>query len=130
MPRTRRDAAKNFKSETFTISPSWVPRGLPSDHHQTKFKGRVFQWDPCKTIHYRINPGAADPLVIPFTQEAVLRLQRATGFTFKYVGTTSSVPLSRKRYPEGTDLVVAWSHQDDYPILVDTVGRGGPAGVV
>ena len=126
VPRTRRDAAKNFKSMTFTITPSWVPRGDPSSHERYIARGFNAQWDPCDTIGYRVNPGTAGEAVIPFVQEAVERLERATGFRTKYLGTTSLVPTNGKRYPKGTDLVVAWSHQDVYPDLPPTaVAVGG-----
>ena len=90
------------------------------------YKGYDLQWDPCDTINYRINPGYAGEPAIALTQQAVELLSRATGFRTKYVGTTSAIPLDNKRYQKGTDMVIAWSSQADYPSLVQAVGRGGP----
>ncbi|MCW2835008.1 MAG: hypothetical protein JWN68_2961 [Nocardioides sp.] len=126
VPQARRDKAKVFKTKKFTVTTSWVPRGSRSSYLRMSHKGYNFQWDPCDTIKYRVNTGYAGEAAIAFTQEAVTRLERATGFKAKYVGTTSAVPLDDKRYPKGTDMVIAWAHQNDYPELVEAVGRGGP----
>ncbi|CAA9390311.1 MAG: hypothetical protein AVDCRST_MAG60-1494 [uncultured Nocardioides sp.] len=126
VPQTRRDQAKAFKTKKFTVAVPWTPRGASSSYLRMSYKGINFQWNPCKTVRYRVNTGYAGEGAIAFTQEAVERLERATGFRTKYVGTTTAVPLDRKRYPKGTDMVIAWSHQNDYPELVQAVGRGGP----
>jgi len=126
VPQTRRDRAKVFKAKKFSIAVPWTPRGATTSYLRMNYKGINFQWNPCKTIKYRVNPGYAGEGAIAFTQEAIERLERATGFRTKYVGTTTSVPLDDKRYQKGTDLVIAWSHQDDYPELIQAVGRGGP----
>jgi hypothetical protein len=125
-PRTRRDRAKVFKTKKFKIAVPWTPRGSASSHLRMNYKGINFQWNPCQTIKYRINPGYAGEGVIPFTQEAVKRLEQATGFKTKYLGTTSSIPISRQPYQKGTDMVIAWSHQNDFSELVQAVGVGGP----
>lgn len=126
VPPTRRDGAKVFKAKKFTIAVPWTPRGSSSSYLRMNYRGVNFQWDPCETITYRVNPGYAGEGAIAFTQEAVARLERATGFRAKYAGTTTSVPLDDQPYQRGTDLVIAWSHQDDYPSLIQAVGRGGP----
>lgn len=126
VPQTRRDRARAFKAKKFKIAVPWVPRGSTSSYLRMSYQGINFQWDPCRTIKYRINPGYAGEGVIPFTQAAVELLERATGFETKYVGTTTSVPASRQPYQKGTDMVIAWSHQNDYPDLVQAVGLGGP----
>ena len=108
-----------FKTKKFKIGVPWTPRGSAASYLRMSYKGINFQWNPCKTIKYRINPGYAGEGVIAFTQQAVELLERATGFGTKYVGTTTSVPLDDKRYQKGTDMVIAWSHQNDYP-------RSGP----
>ena len=125
-PKTRRDRAKVFKTKKFKIGVPWMPRGSSSSYGRMNYKGINFQWNPCKTIKYRINPGYAGEGVIAFTQEAVELLEQATGFKTKYVGTTTSVPIARQQFQKGTDMVIAWSHQDDYPELVQAVGVGGP----
>lgn len=125
-PRTRRDRAKVFKTKKFKIAVPWAPRGSSKSYGRMSYKGANFQWNPCRTIKYRINPGYAGEGVIPFTQEAVKRLEQATGFRAKYVGTTTDVPIARQPFQKGTDLVIAWSHQNDYAELVEAVGVGGP----
>ncbi|UUZ61068.1 hypothetical protein [Nocardioides sp. B-3] len=125
-PKTRRDRALVFKTKKFKIATPWTPRGSSSSYLRMSYKGVNFQWNPCKTIKYRVNPGYAGEGAIAFTQTAVELLERATGFKTKYVGTTTSVPASRQPYQKGTDMVIAWSHQNDYPDLVQAVGLGGP----
>ncbi len=126
VPQTRRDPAKVFKTKKFKIAVPWTPRGSARSFKRMSYKGFNFQWDPCRTVTYRINPGYAGEGVIPFTQEAVKRLAQATGFRTKYVGTTSSVPIADRPFQKGTDLVIAWSHEQDYSQLVQAVGIGGP----
>ena len=58
-PRTRRDRAKVFKTKKFKIAVPWTPRGSASSYLRMSYKGINFQWNPCKTIKYRVNPGYA-----------------------------------------------------------------------
>lgn len=125
-PKTRRDRAKVFKTKKLKVATSWVPRGEKSSFARMSYRGVNFAWNPCRTVKYRINTGVLGDAVIPFTQHAVELLERATGFKTKYAGTTTDVPLSNQPYTKGTDLVIAWSHQDQYPDLVQAVGMGGP----
>lgn len=125
-PRTRRDRAKVFKAQKFKVAVPWAPRGSSSSYLRMSYQGINFQWDPCETIKYRVNPGYAGEASIAFTKAAVELLARATGFKAKYIGTTTSVPASRQPYQQGTDMVIAWSHQNDFPELVQAVGLGGP----
>lgn len=125
-PKSKGSRAKSFKVKKFKIGVPWVPRGSSSAYERMSYRGYDLQWNPCDTINYRINPGYAGEASIPLTQTAVELMARATGFKFKYDGTTTSVPLANQRYQKGTDLVIAWSHQNDFPSLVQAVGRGGP----
>ncbi|PUA81143.1 hypothetical protein [Nocardioides currus] len=125
-PRSKGSRAKVFKAKSFKIAVPWTPRGSKSSYLRMNYKGVNFQWDPCKTIKYRVNPGYAGEPAIAFTQQAVELLERATGFRTKYVGTTTSVPIDRKPFQKGTDMVIAWSNQTDYADLVQAVGVGGP----
>jgi hypothetical protein len=125
-PPTRRFGGRVFKAKKFKLATAWAPRGAANAFDLMSYKGFHFQWNPCETIKYRINPGYAGAASIPLTQEAMTLLERATGFRSTYVGTTTAVPITSKKYPRGTDLVIAWSHQDAVPELLNTVGRGGP----
>ncbi len=125
VPKTKRDRAKKFKAKKFSVAVPWEPRGLPSSYAPFSYQGINFAWNPCKTINYRVNTGYAGEPAIAITQASMELLSRATGFKTKYVGTTTAVPLDDKPYQKGTDLVVAWAHQNDYPSLIQAVGRGG-----
>lgn len=125
-PPTRRFGGKVFPAKKFHLATAWAPRGASNAFNLMTYQGHTFQWDPCETITYRVNPGYAGAASIPLSQEAMTLVERATGFRSRYVGTTTAVPLSSEKYPKGTDLVIAWSHQDVTPSLVNVVGRGGP----
>lgn len=126
VPQTRRDRSRTFKTKKFSIAVPWTPRGSAASYLRMSYKGINFQWNPCKTIKYRINPGYAGEPAIALTQQAVELMERATGFETKYVGTTTSIPITHQKYQKGTDMVIAWSHQNDFPELVQAVGLGGP----
>jgi Matrixin len=125
VPRTKRFAARTFKAKKFSVSVPWAPRGESSSYLPFSSRGLTFRWNPCQTIKYRINPGVGGEAAVPLTLQAMELLERATGFESTYVGTTSAVPIRGDRHPRGTDLVIAWSHQDLDPALAGAVGIGG-----
>jgi len=125
VPATRTFQAKRFGTKRFTVKKHWTPRGKASAHRFFTYKRKKFAWNPCRTITYRVNPGRAGDRAVAFTKEGVRRIAAATGLTFRYVGRTNKIPLNNPRYPRGTQLIVAWSHEDDVPGLAGTVGRGG-----
>ncbi|MEP6973320.1 MAG: hypothetical protein ABI869_04145 [Actinomycetota bacterium] len=54
--------------------------------------GHPIRWNPCESIHYVVNPGAAPFGSLEDVQKAVLRLSSATGIAFTYDGLTDEVP--------------------------------------
>lgn len=128
VPATRKFKGKVFGAKKFTVKKHWRARGKARSHRFFSYQRKKFAWDPCRTITYRVNPGRAGNRAIPFTKEGIRRIAAATGFKFRYVGRTNKIPLNNPRYPRGTQLIVAWSHQNDVPSLQGTVGRGGFSG--
>ena len=125
VPKKKSFRARTFKAKKFSVAVPWTPRGATTSYLPFSDRGLTFRWNPCETVKYRINPGLGGPGAVPVTQQAMELLERATGFKSKYVGTTTAVPIRGDRHPRGTDLVIAWSHQDLDPRLVGAVGVGG-----
>ena len=76
--------------------------------------GSVIRWDPCKTIVWRFNPRQAPTGALKDVKTAFAKISKVSGLTFRYGGTTSTLPRSSygmnrssglKRLP----LVVAWA---------------------
>lgn len=48
--------------------------------------GEPYRWDPCSTIHYQVDLGPLDDRVLADVNEAVRRLNRASGLAFEFDG--------------------------------------------
>ena len=85
-------------------------------------------WDPCREIHYEINPDGGPDDSAAFVAEAIAEVQQITGLQFHYDGTTDRRPddsgeasaLSR------APVLIAWADANEVPSLSgDVVGVGG-----
>jgi hypothetical protein len=56
--------------------------------------GDPIRWNPCSTVHWTFNPANAPAGGLAAVQSAVTRIGQATGLSFTYDGTVSSVPTS------------------------------------
>jgi hypothetical protein len=56
--------------------------------------GDPIRWNPCSTVHWTFNPANAPAGGLAAVQSAVARIGQATGLSFTYDGTVSSVPTS------------------------------------
>ncbi len=94
---------------------------------------QVPKWDPCRPIHYVVNPaytpaGGAEAIV-----EAVNTVSQASGLKFVYDGTTAERPSDdRSKYQEGkygdrwAPVLISWSSPFETADLADdVVGIGG-----
>ncbi len=92
-------------------------------------------WDPCREIHYVINPTGAPADGTALIKSAIARVQLATGFHFVYDGSTTEKP-SKTRAPfqpvqyssaRWAPLLIAWSDENAYPELAGYIeGIGSP----
>jgi hypothetical protein len=48
--------------------------------------GEPYRWDPCSPIHYQVDLGPVDDRVLADVQEAVRRVNRASGLAFEFDG--------------------------------------------
>ena len=92
---------------------------------------RYVGWQPCTTLHFRVNLKAAPPNAAQDVLVALAQITASTGMHFAYDGTTTYLPWKNPAfagYPIGTDLVIAWSTPSQVPSLAgDVVGIGGAA---
>ena len=93
--------------------------------------GSVIRWNPCTTIHYRVNLALAPAGALADVKAAVARLQRATGMTFVYSGTTRVVPqqsfASTAQPGHWPPLTIAWATPATSDLL--TPGDAGIGGI-
>ncbi|MEZ0578421.1 matrixin family metalloprotease [Nocardioides sp. MH1] len=96
--------------------------------HQPGHPDDPVAWDPCREIHYEINPdGAPDDAdeTEDFVAEAVHVVSHYTGLRFVYDGRTDRrpawdrevVPALAAREP----VLIAWATEDEVPQLEDDV---------
>jgi len=95
-------------------------------------------FDPCRPIHYVVNPAGAPPDGAVLLHSAIARIQTATGLHFVDDGaTTEKVNKDRKAYQPGrynssrwAPVLFAWTDEDAYPDLAGYVeGAASPAAV-
>lgn len=98
----------------------------------------TLRWDPCQaSITYRVNPrsaastAAGRDAAVADVRGAFARLGKATGMTFRYLGTTSLVPSTSAWAGQlgDAEIVVAWVDQrTTRTTLLGRAGTGYAAG--
>jgi hypothetical protein len=89
-------------------------------------------FDPCRPIHYVVNPAGAPPDGASLVGTAIARVSKATGLQFVPDGATTERPSTERaayepaRYPgRWAPVLIAWSDGTAYPPLAgDTAGLG------
>jgi len=99
-------------------------------HHQDGDPADPVAWDPCRSIHYVINPAGGPPGATGLVEQAVARVEQASGLVFEYGGETDErphwdspvLPVLGTRRP----VLVSWARPDEVPQLSGEVaGIGG-----
>lgn len=99
--------------------------------------GEPVAWDPCREIHYEINPdGAPDDTdeTEDFVANAVEVVSHWTGLEFEYDGTTDRRPEWGERFVPSIGrhepVLISWATEDEVPQLEgDVAGIGGAVAV-
>lgn len=121
-------------------APLLIPAAAPAGgryeitQHQETDATKPVAWDPCRPIHYVINPNGAPPDGLALVQAAIARAQDASGLQFVYDGTTDEAPSKQRlayqpaRYDKKrwAPVLIAWSDASTYPELAGYIdGLGG-----
>jgi hypothetical protein len=121
--------------------PLGVPGEIPAGtgkfelrYVQTSGSAVPVAWDPCRPIHYVINPSGAPKDGAALVRSAIARVSRATGLRFVDDGATDERP-DKERAPYLSDkyhkdrwapVLIAWSDDQAYPELAGYIaGLGG-----
>lgn len=121
------------RSTKVSVKPPYTPIGNPKDYDfiHGKSVSSNYRFNPCQKIRYRLNTSDVGPAANPLIKQALTQVTWATGIKFKYVGKSNAIPYNmpkRKRYPRGTDLVIAFATHSEVPDFVrrSAAGFGGP----
>jgi hypothetical protein len=86
------------------------PPPTPPFNFSRFFGGVPTRWSPCNTIHYTINMGGYDDSFRPVIDQAVERLEAATGLPLLAAGDTTFMPTDAAKTsfaPSDGELVIA-----------------------
>ena len=136
---TTHDPATSSRKSGLTVTRNYRPRGGKAWRpiHGEGFKGE--RWTPCGeqpgVITYRVNPRGLPRGGLREIKKAVGMVTAATGFTFRYKGTTKVVPLKKGSgvLTRNADMTIAYSTPKQVPslggpVLATTAGAAGFAG--
>ncbi len=125
-PPTLEFEAAVSDTRTVTVTMPYRPKGRPWDWTWISHRGA--RWEPCRTITYRVNPRGGYDRATADIRSTVRKVSHATGFRFRYLGTTSHA-VTRGRYgthPAGTDVIIDWqSARQDRDLSGRVAGMGG-----
>lgn len=90
--------------------------------------GSVVRWNPCAAITWKANLALAPEGALEELNTAISRLAEATGMTFNYGGTTSTIPDDAWLHgkADARTIVVAWAAKADTDLFAENAdGEGG-----
>jgi hypothetical protein len=94
------------------------------------------RFNPCEPIHYVVNAALAPPGAVDDLQEAIRRLEAASGLTFVNDGPTneraetSRPRIQPERYgPRWAPVLIAWDHGERFRMDATNPAGGQPAPV-
>jgi len=126
-PPTRRFRG-DVNKVTVKVTEGYVPLGANRSWTRlTNFKTR---YNPCQTIKYAVNPSMLPADGVAVLNEAIFRIELATGLRYKYSGTTKAIPFrttSGREEDKKANLSVAWStaETDASNLAGGVLARGG-----
>ena len=126
-PQTRRFRGDANKVSV-RITEGYVPAG--KKRSWTRITNYKTRYNPCQTIKYAVNPTALPADGIAVLNEAVFRIELASGLRYKYSGATNAIPFRTtkgKEQDKKANLTVAWStpETDASNLAGGVLARGG-----
>jgi hypothetical protein len=116
------------------VVPSTTPASGATNASSYRFsmvwsKGKPVRWDPCTVITWRINYAAGRPYKkeLPRVKKAFAELGRATGITFRYLGTSNYAPFTAGAQKEKAKILVGFAKpgRSGLPRRSSVAGLGG-----
>ena len=93
---------------------------------RTDFEGDPITYDPCKPVHYVINPSGGPGDYLSFVEPAIKKAQAATGLKFVYDGQTDDTWATRGSVTKSEPVLISFSSSMDSSVADrDAVGLGG-----
>jgi hypothetical protein len=126
-------AGKTSRWET-TRSSARVAANAPFAFGLVTPTGRPITYDPCRPIHYVVNPTDMPSGGMALIRDAIRRISAATGLTFTEDGITQERPartqrqlVQPQRYGQRwAPVLIAWVDEAEYPLVDGNVaGVGG-----
>ena len=101
--------------------------GRSSDYAilHTDFEGDPITYDPCRPVHYVINPSGGPTDYLSFVEPAIRKAQAATGLKFVYDGQTDDTWATRGSVTRSEPVLISFSSSMDSSADPDAVGLGG-----
>ena len=120
VPPTRAFQGK-VKGTAIKIDEGYEPLG--SKKSWTRISSAKTRYNPCKPIKYAVNPNMLPADGVAVLNEAIFRIEMASGLRYKYDGSTNAIPFRTtpgKKSDKLANLSVAWSSPD-----TDAANLGG-----
>ena len=111
-PPTRAFQGK-VKKVSISIDEGYEPLGVRSSW--TRIADEKVRYNPCQTIKFAVNPNMLPADGVAILNEAIFRIELASGLRYKYAGTTNAIPFRTtpgKEQDKKANLAVAWSSPD------------------
>lgn len=88
-------------------------------------------WDPCREIHYVVNPDGGPDNAVELVQEVADEVSELTGLQFAFDGETDQRPDLDDRSAFGRPpSLISWADEDEVPRLDgEVVGLGGASAI-
>lgn len=127
-PPTRGFQGK-IKGVSVRVQEGYAPLGRKNSWSRLSSTNQKIRYNPCQKIKYAINPGGLPADAVAILNEAIFRLELASGLRYKYVGTTSAIPFRSgggKEADRKANLSLAWTSAAVANDLAgNVVGLGG-----
>jgi hypothetical protein len=110
------------------LRPVVVPRQTSRAYKilETDAAGDPVTYDPCKPIHFVVNPAGAPADYLAFILPAIDAAQEASGLSFAYDGVSEDTWESRQEGSEPGPIVIAFlAELESEEVTSDAVGLGG-----